>query len=139
VPVLLAVGVWINRPARKDSTSNATRNATKGATRNATQDHAAGSAHRHAPRKLAVPWFALGFLLCVGLNSVHVLPDTATHTLNLLDTFALTMAMTALGMETRIAQIREAGPRALMTGLILYVWLFAGGLGITWAVQRLFG
>ncbi|QYD67306.1 YeiH family protein [Paraburkholderia edwinii] len=135
VPVLLAVGVWINRPARKDSTSNAARNATKGVT----QDHAAGSAHRHAPRKLAVPWFALGFLLCVGLNSVHVLPDTATHTLNLLDTFALTMAMTALGMETRIAQIREAGPRALMTGLILYVWLFAGGLGITWAVQRLFG
>jgi uncharacterized integral membrane protein (TIGR00698 family) len=123
VPVLLAVGVWVNRSARKG----------------ATHDHAAGSAHRHAPRKLAVPWFALGFLLCVGLNSVHALPDPATHTLNLLDTFALTMAMTALGMETRIAQIREAGPRALMTGLILYVWLFAGGLGVTWAVQRLFG
>jgi uncharacterized integral membrane protein (TIGR00698 family) len=123
VPVLLAVGMWVNRPTRHA----------------ATHRHANVGAHEHAPRKLAVPWFALGFLLCVGLNSVHVLPDAATHTLNLLDTFALTMAMTALGMETRVAQIREAGPRALMTGLILYGWLFAGGLGITWAVQRLFG
>jgi uncharacterized integral membrane protein (TIGR00698 family) len=127
VPVLLAVGVWVNRSARD--------------ARHAAAAHrdGAASAHHAAPRKLAVPWFALGFLLCVGLNSVHVLPEAATHTLNLLDTFALTMAMTALGMETRVAQIREAGPRALMTGLVLYVWLFAGGLGITWVVQRLFG
>ena len=73
------------------------------------------------------------------VNSLHVLPETATQTLNTLDTFALTMAMTALGIETRISQIREAGPRALTTGLILYVWLIGGGLGITWAVQRLFG
>ncbi|MFC0398476.1 YeiH family protein [Paraburkholderia rhizosphaerae] len=127
VPVLLAVGVWVNRSALNAA-------AAAGAHRDA---HS--GAHRTAPRKLAVPWFALGFLLCVGLNSVHVLPAAATHTLNLLDTFALTMAMTALGMETRVAQIREAGPRALLTGLVLYAWLFVGGLGITWAVQRLFG
>ena len=30
-------------------------------------------------------------------------------------------------------------PRALMTGLILYVWLIAGGYGITWAVQHWLG
>ncbi|MFT4066213.1 YeiH family protein [Paraburkholderia sp.] len=119
VPVLLVVGVWVNRAARgaKDGS-----------------DGAAGN----APRKLAIPWFALGFLGCVVINSLHVLPQGATSTLNLLDTFALTMAMTALGIETRIAQIREAGPRALTTGLILYVWLVAGGLGITWAVEYLF-
>jgi uncharacterized membrane protein YadS len=37
------------------------------------------------------------------------------------------MAMTALGMETRFSQIREASPRALATGAILYAWLFAAG------------
>jgi uncharacterized membrane protein YadS len=57
----------------------------------------------------------------------------------MLDTFALTMAMTALGMETRFAQIRQAGPRALATGAILYVWLIGGGLAITLGVERLFG
>ncbi|HEY3596109.1 MAG TPA: YeiH family protein [Paraburkholderia sp.] len=123
VPMLLVVGMWVNRSAR-------------GAGAQGREQDQAGNG---TPRRLAVPWFALGFLACVGVNSLHVLPGAATHTLNGLDTFALTMAMTALGIETRVAQIREAGPRALTTGLILYVWLFAGGLGITWAVQHLLG
>ncbi|MEW6345525.1 MAG: YeiH family protein [Pseudomonadota bacterium] len=120
VPVLLVIGVWINRPARGAAAG-------------------AKSTAQHTPRKLAIPWFALGFLGFVVVNSLHILPEAATQTLNTLDTFALTMAMTALGIETRISQIREAGPRALTTGLILYVWLIGGGLGITWAVQRLLG
>ncbi|SEB23135.1 YeiH family protein [Paraburkholderia sartisoli] len=119
VPVLLSLGVWLNRSARGAAAS-------KGAAGTTT-------------RKLAVPWFALGFLALVVVNSMHVLPQAATHTLNTLDTFALTMAMTALGIETRISQVRQAGPRALTTGLILYVWLIGGGLGITWAVERFFG
>jgi uncharacterized membrane protein YadS len=73
------------------------------------------------------------------VNSLHVLPDTATHTMNTLDTFALTMAMTALGIETRISQIRQAGPRALVTGAIVYAWLIGGGLAITLGVERLLG
>ncbi|BBU27631.1 hypothetical protein BTHE68_13650 [Burkholderia sp. THE68] len=113
VPVLLVIGFWINRSRAGDSSQG------KG--------------------KIAVPWFALGFLALVIVNSLHVLPDTATSTINMLDTFALTMAMTALGMETRIAQIREAGPRALATGAILYVWLIGGGLAITLGVEKLFG
>ncbi len=121
VPVLLVLGVWLNRSARGTSVSGAS------------------APGKTAARKLAVPWFALGFLALVVVNSLHVLPESATHTLNTLDTFALTMAMTALGIETRISQVKQAGPRALTTGLILYVWLIVGGLGITWAVERLFG
>ncbi|MFL9950839.1 YeiH family protein [Paraburkholderia agricolaris] len=122
VPVLLVIGMWVNRPAR-----------------NAAATETAKDGKQHAPRKMAIPWFALGFLAFVVINSLHVLPESATSTLNMLDTFALTMAMTALGIETRIAQIRQAGPRALTTGFILYVWLIAGGLGITWTVQHLLG
>jgi uncharacterized integral membrane protein (TIGR00698 family) len=121
VPVLLLVGLWVNRAARRDASVAGTHQ---------------GAVHQG---KLAIPWFALGFLAFVVINSLHVLPQAATTTLNTLDTFALTMAMTALGIETRISQIRQAGPRALTTGFILYVWLIAGGLGITWTVQHLFG
>jgi len=117
VPVLLVVGVWANRSRNRGNKANG-----------------AGTAG-----KLVIPWFALGFLALVIVNSLHVLPDSATHTLNLLDTFALTMAMTALGIETRISQIREAGPRALATGFILYAWLIGGGLAITVGVERLLG
>ncbi|MFM0337243.1 YeiH family protein [Paraburkholderia fungorum] len=124
VPVLLVVGMWVNRSARSATASAGAQEGTQDA---------------QAPRKLAIPWFAVGFLAFVVINSLHVLPEGATNTLNMLDTFALTMAMTALGIETRIAQIRQAGPRALTTGFILYVWLIAGGLGITWTVQHLLG
>lgn len=117
VPVLLVIGFWISRA----------RNA------------GAGQNPSEGKGKIAVPWFALGFLALVVVNSLHVLPDTATRTINMLDTFALTMAMTALGMETRFAQIRAAGPRALATGAILYAWLVGGGLAITLGVERLFG
>ncbi len=118
VPVLLVVGVWVNR----------SRDRSQGAPDVAT-----------STGKLAIPWFALGFLALVIVNSLHALPGSATHTLNMLDTFALTMAMTALGIETRMSQIREAGPRALATGFILYAWLIGGGLAITMGVSACSG
>jgi uncharacterized integral membrane protein (TIGR00698 family) len=111
----------VNRAARRDASVAGTQQ---------------GAVHQG---KLAIPWFALGFLAFVVINSLHVLPQAATTTLNTLDTFALTMAMTALGIETRLSQIRQAGPRALTTGFILYVWLIGGGLGITWTVQHFLG
>lgn len=115
VPVLLVLGFWLAR-----------------------RDTAGAHGRAHAPRKMAVPWFALGFLACVLVNSLHTLPAVATQTLNAVDTFALTMAMTALGIETHIAQVRKAGPRALATGFILYLWLIVGGLAITWGVEHVF-
>lgn len=115
VPVLLALGAWLARSAAR------------------------GTANAHAPRKVSVPWFALGFAACVVVNSLHLLPGAAMQAVNALDTFALTMAMTALGIETQFSQVRKAGPRALATGLILYVWLALGGLAITWAVERVLG
>jgi len=116
VPVLLGLGVWLHRQGRGSDAGHAVPGA----------------------RKIALPWFALGFLACVAVNSLHLLPAAATQAINALDTFALTMAMTALGIETRLVQIRQAGPRALSAGLIIYAWLIGGGLVITWAVQRLF-
>ncbi|MBV4535797.1 YeiH family protein [Pseudomonas urmiensis] len=113
VPVLLVVGVWISRAKHP------------------------GQAEGNG--KIPVPWFAFGFLALVLVNSLQNLPSGAVSAINQLDTFALTMAMTALGMETRLSQIRQAGPRALATGAILNLWLVFGGLAITLGVQRLLG
>lgn len=112
VPVLLVVGLWISR-SRK-----------------------AGQAQGNG--RIAMPWFAFGFLALVLVNSLQVLPGSVTQAVNSLDTFALTMAMTALGMETRFSQIRQAGPRALATGAILNLWL-VGGVGDYPGVQKLLG
>jgi uncharacterized integral membrane protein (TIGR00698 family) len=124
VPVLLVLTVWLARRNTKGAGSG-----------DAGHEAASGS----GGRRITVPWFALGFLALVAVNSLNVLPAAAVNSLNALDTFALTMAMTALGIETRFSQIRQAGPRALLFGLGLYGWLLIGGYGVTVLAQRLFG
>lgn len=55
-----------------------------------------------AKGRLAIPWFALGFLAVIAFNSFDLLPHSLVNFINTLDTFLLTMAMTALGAETSI-------------------------------------
>ena len=47
--------------------------------------------------------------------------------INQVDTFMLTMAMTALGTETSIEKFKKAGAKPFVLATILYVWLLAGG------------
>jgi uncharacterized membrane protein YadS len=42
----------------------------------------------------------------------------------------LTMAMTALGIETRFANLRKAGPRVMVLGVILFIMLGLGGYAL---------
>ena len=44
-----------------------------------------------------------------------------------LDTFLLTMAMTALGAETSIDKFKQAGAKPFLLAGGLYVWLVLGG------------
>lgn len=81
--------------------------------------------------KITIPWFAFGFLAVIGLNSC--LPtdvaaiDTLVAGINSLDTFMLTMAMTALGAETSFDKFKKAGFKPFLLAFILYIWLMGGG------------
>ena len=77
--------------------------------------------------KVSVPWFAFGFLAVIGFNSFNLLPTPVIDFINGLDTFLLTMAMTALGAETSIEKFKKAGMKPFILALILFIWLFAGG------------
>jgi uncharacterized integral membrane protein (TIGR00698 family) len=116
VPVLLVLGIWLRGATRAKGTATT------------------GPGHK-ATAKLPIPWFAVGFLALAVVNSLHVLPADVVTRLRQLDVFALTMAMTALGIETRFAQIRKAGPRVMALGFVLYLWLIFGGYGLV----KLFG
>ncbi|CPJ41739.1 integral membrane protein [Bordetella pertussis] len=105
VPVLLVLGFWLRASA-------------------------AAGADGKSHAKLPVPWFAIGFLVLAIVNSLDILPSDLVTAIRKLDVFVLTMAMTALGIETRFAQIRKAGPRVMALGLVLYAWLVFGGYGI---------
>jgi len=101
VPALLFVGWWWNK-----------------------SNHAQGKGGR---RELTVPWFALGFLAVVGLNSLNLLPTSWVMLLQHLDQFLLTMAMTALGMETSLGKLKGVGIKPFILAIILFIWLMLGG------------
>ncbi|MBL1351988.1 MAG: YeiH family putative sulfate export transporter [Zetaproteobacteria bacterium] len=77
--------------------------------------------------KLTIPWFALGFLAVVGFNSLQLLPASWVVVLQHTDQFLLTMAMTALGMETSLDKLKGVGITPFILAMILFVWLMVGG------------
>lgn len=77
--------------------------------------------------KITIPWFALGFLVVIGFNSFDLIPHGTIDFINNVDTFLLTMAMTALGAETSIEKFKKAGAKPFVLALLLYGWLLGGG------------
>ena len=77
--------------------------------------------------KITIPWFAFGFLAVIGFNSFDLLPHTVVDGINNIDTFMLTMAMTALGTETSIEKFKKAGAKPFVLAAVLYIWLLGGG------------
>lgn len=85
--------------------------------------------------KITIPYFAFGFIgiICLnsllqilcGVESVKEIPLNGT--IEYIDTFMLTMAMTALGAETSIDKFKQAGAKPFLLAGLLYVWLVGGG------------
>ena len=92
-----------------------------------------------APGKLAVPWFAFGFVAVVLFNSLQWLPASVVAVTTEIDTALLAMAMAALGLSTHIGAIRKAGAKPLLLALILFGWLIVGGALINRWVPALLG
>lgn len=106
VPVLLVLGWWAARQVKVS---------------------AAGTKGTGKSGKVAIPWFAIGFLLVIGFNSFNLLPLSLVDAINYIDTFLLTMAMVALGAETSIDKFKKAGAKPFILAFILYIWLLGGG------------
>lgn len=81
--------------------------------------------------KLVIPWFAVGFIAVSGFNSLSLLPQTVVGWIINVDTFMLTMAMTALGMETNFKKLKTVGLKPFYVALIMFAWLVIGGYFIT--------
>lgn len=111
VPVLLVLAFAV-RPMEAEAATGAKRKPASG-------------------HKVSVPWFAFVFLLVIGFNSLDLLPAACIGHIDSFDTFLLTMAMTALGMETGFDKFRKAGPRPFLLAFLLYIWLFGGGYVLT--------
>jgi uncharacterized integral membrane protein (TIGR00698 family) len=88
--------------------------------------------------KLVIPWFAVYFVGMAGFNSLHLVPENIVNIINEIDTFLLTMAMTALGMGTIFSKFRGLGLAPIYTALSMFVWLVVGGFVVTKIVVATF-
>lgn len=70
-----------------------------------------------------VPWFVLGFIAMIGVNSLVSIPAEAKAALVWLTTFLLSMALAAMGLETDLAKLRAKGLRPFLLGLAAFVFI----------------
>jgi uncharacterized integral membrane protein (TIGR00698 family) len=109
-PMLIVLGLYLAWSAKRESNNNAELN---------------------AKTKLVIPWFAVYFIMVAGFNSFHLLPLNLVDTINEIDTFLLTMAMTALGMGTIFSKFKGLGLAPVYTALSMFIWLVIGGFVVT--------
>ena len=76
-------------------------------------------AHARAP----MPWFVLGFIALVAINSVIVVPADIKATIVSVTTFLLSMALAAMGLSTDIAKLRAKGLRPLALGAAAFAFI----------------
>jgi uncharacterized integral membrane protein (TIGR00698 family) len=77
------------------------------------------SASRAAP---AIPWFVLGFIAMVILNSVVTIPVAPKASIVIGTTFLLSMALAAMGIATDFRKLRAEGLKPLL--LAAAAWAF---------------
>lgn len=73
-----------------------------------------------------LPWFVLGFIALVAVNSAISIPSDLKADTSVVSTFLLTMALAAMGLETSIAKLRAKGLKPALTGALAS--LFIAGL-----------
>ncbi|MFU0504328.1 YeiH family protein [Pseudaminobacter sp. NGMCC 1.201702] len=78
---------------------------------------------RHSQAKAPMPWFVLGFVALVGLNSIVAIPFEVKEWTASLTTFLLSMALAAMGMETDFRKLKAKGGRPLLLGLVAFLFI----------------
>jgi uncharacterized membrane protein YadS len=85
----------------------------------------AGAASARPP----MPWFVLGFVAMVGVNSLVTLPAEARVWIVAVTTFLLSVALAAMGLETDIGKLTAKGLRPALLGA--FAFLFIAGFSLT--------
>lgn len=87
--------------------------------------------------KIPMPWFAILFVVVCGINSLHIIPETARSFIVEFDVFLLTLAMFALGVETNFEKIKGLGLKPILLAGMMFIWLVFGGMLVNKALYLL--
>jgi uncharacterized membrane protein YadS len=101
------------------------------ASRNTTIRNSASTASSRPP----MPWFVLGFVAVVGLNSLVKVPAADKAAIAAVTTFLLSVALAAMGLETDIRKLTGRGFRPALLGALAFLFIASFSL----ALIKLFG
>lgn len=133
-PVLVIMSFALAGRRRRTAAAGASAGASAGA-----GAAVAETAGKQEKSRITIPRFAFGFIGVICLNSLlqqlcgaaSVREIPLNGAIEYIDTFLLTMAMTALGTDTSIDKFRQAGAKPFVLAGLLYVWLVVGGYFLT--------
>ncbi len=95
--------------------------------------HGAGVTLRDIP----IPWFVFGFIGMVLFNSTHILSAGIVSKINVIDSFLLTVAMGAMGLETNVNKIKGVGMKPIYAAFIIFLFLFFGGIIVVKVIHEI--
>ncbi len=70
------------------------------------------------------PWFIIGFIIAVIINSLAAPDETITQTIAQITTFLFVLVMAALGMQTHFRDVKQLSKKLLIAPVILFAFLF---------------
>jgi len=94
-----------------------------------------GSGKPGSGPRVPVPWFVIGFVALVGVNSVVAIPDAAATGIAGATSFLLATALAAMGLETDIGKLRAKGLRPLLLGLAAFLFVATFSLTLVMATS----
>jgi uncharacterized membrane protein YadS len=77
-----------------------------------------------------VPWFLIGFVVAAALNSAGVIPSGSHGSLQHVSVFLVAVALSAIGLSTNVPALRQAGPKPVLLGALLWITVAAASLGL---------
>lgn len=89
----------------------------------------------NAKTRTPMPWFVIGFLALVLVNSAVEMPVFVRENAPVVTAFLLSMALAAMGLQIDVSRLRAKGLRPL--ALAVFGWLFIAIFGF--AMLRVFG
>ncbi len=89
------------------------------AARGMRHEKSAGASSARPP----LPWFVLGFVALVGVNSVVTIPSEAKAWIIAATTFLLSVALAAMGLETSIGKLAAKGFRPALLGAFAFLFI----------------
>jgi len=76
-----------------------------------------------ARARVPMPWFVLGFVALIVVNSLFAIPAAIKAPVGTMTVFGLSIALAAMGLETDIRRLRAKGLRPFLLGLIAFFFI----------------